>query len=293
MYAGFLNCSQLAKDVADGVLSYDAQLGALCLDQISKYSCDQADEPSACKTAVVGRIASGGSCASGLNTTMFDDCAPGNYCDFALATCGGTCKAYAQVGSSCAYTSANGSVTCADGSSCQLSTDVCVADVTEGQPCEGPTAGNCADAFYCEGGSTTASGVCRKRKTSGACLDAGECASNHYCTGAAGNKTCGKAKLPGESCTPGQCYPLLAWCGGDGKCTDTHAKENQPCGSTTGDYIRCEEGLTCNQTAAGSSAGTCQKKGTKPAGSPCTSSVECAGTVSYCDPTTDLCVGCD
>jgi hypothetical protein len=292
LYGRILDCGQFAQDVTAGRLSYDAQQGAQCIDQIGKVDCNQMDEPTACQGAVVGTIASGGSCATGLGMTMFSDCTPGNHCHLDITTCGGTCKPYAQAGASCAYSSTNGSLECADGSSCQSNTDICVADVTEGQPCEGPTAGRCADGLYCEGGSTTAAGVCRKEKTSGACIDETECASNYLCGGVEGSKVCRKAKLPGDSCTPGlgECYPLFSWCGSDGKCTDARAKESQPCGTNNGEYIQCEDGLTCVLTSTGS--GTCQKRGDKPAGSPCTSSVECAGTVSYCDPTTSKCVSC-
>jgi hypothetical protein len=293
IYSQVFDCTQLTKDVAAGVLSYDPQKGAQCLDQISKFDCDQTNEPSACEPAVVGHIPSGGACVSGLRLLFFSDCALGNYCDIDMATCGGTCKPHAPVGASCAYTSAAGSVSCEDGSECQLNTEVCVADVSEGQPCEGPTAGNCASGLYCEGVATSVAGVCRKRKTSGSCESELYCASNYLCIGAEGAKTCRKAKMLGDACTPGQgeCYRVFAWCGSDGKCTDTRAQENQLCGSTDREYIQCASGLTCVLGTTG--AGTCQKKGDKPAGSPCTSSTECGGTISYCDPTTKLCVGCD
>jgi hypothetical protein len=295
LYAPIFDCSRLATDVAAGVLSYDAQKGAQCLELISKVGCDQMEgDYSVCDAAVVGHIASGGTCTSALKIAPYTDCAPGNHCDLDITTCGGTCKPYAQAGASCASTSANGSVECADGSECQINTDVCVADVGEGQPCQGPTAGYCGDGLYCENGSTTTAGMCRKKKSAGACADAMECLSYYRCVGAEGSKTCRKSKLLGESCTPGlgECFILYSWCGSDGKCTNVPAKDGQPCGSSGGDYIRCEDGLTCVLTS-GSSAGTCQKKGNKPAGSPCTDSTECGGTVSYCNPTTKQCVGCD
>lgn len=292
LYGRILDCSKLSQDVAAGAYAYDPQKGAQCLEQISNLDCDQpGGDPSPCNATFVGRVPSGGVCASGLGMTPFSDCVPGNHCDLDIATCGGTCKPYAAAGASCAYTSTSGSIDCADGSSCQGSKQLCVADVAEGQPCEGPTAGGCADGLYCEAGSTTTAGVCRKKKTSGACTDGGECASNYLCAGAEGSKTCGKAKLPGASCTPGkgECYSVFSWCGSDGKCTDARAQENQPCGSVNSEAIQCEEGFSCVYT---SNVGTCQKRGNKPAGSPCTASVECGGTVSYCDSTTKLCVSC-
>lgn len=168
-----------------------------------------------------------------------------------------------------------------------------MADVDKGQPCKGATAGDCATGLYCEGGTTTTAGVCRKRKTSGACAGELECANNYLCVGEAGAKTCRKAKLVGDACTPGlgECYRVFAWCGSEGKCTDARAQENQPCGASASEYIQCADGLTCVLASAG--AGICQQRGDKPAGSPCTSSADCGGAISYCDTATKLCVGCD
>jgi hypothetical protein len=99
-------------------------------------------------------------------------------------------------------------------------------------------------------------------------------------------------KAPGEPCTPGlrECFSLLTWCGSDGKCTDARAQEGQTCGRPNGEYIQCATGLRCVYEG-NSSAGTCQKQ--LPAGSPCTSGDECAGTRAYCDETTKLCVACE
>jgi hypothetical protein len=292
LYGQVLNCSQLAKDVAAGVLSYDAQKGAQCLEEMSQIECNQSGTSAACSAAITGHIPTGGSCSNNMGWTIFTDCAPGNYCYLDIAKCGGTCKPYAKEAESCAYTAASGSVSCANGTSCQMQSQVCVADVAEGQPCEGPTAGECADGLYCDGKSTLVPGVCRKSKTGGACVDASECANNHSCIGTEGSKTCRKMKLPGDSCTPGlrECFFFLGWCGSDGKCTQAGAEENQPCGLIDYEVVRCVSGLTCTTASTGSTA-TCQKG--KPAGSPCTSGSECEGTVSYCDPATKMCVACN
>jgi hypothetical protein len=79
LYAPIFDCTRLASDVAAGVLSYDAQKGAQCLELISKVGCEQMDgDYSACDGAVVGHIASGGSCTSALHITPYTDCAPAN-----------------------------------------------------------------------------------------------------------------------------------------------------------------------------------------------------------------------
>jgi hypothetical protein len=137
------------------------------------------------------------------------------------------------------------------------------------------------------GGSLSTEGVCRKKRTSGACVTSEECASRYRCAGSEGAKTCRKAKWIGESCTPGQgeCYMAFTWCGSDGKCTDAKAQEGQPCGFINAEYIACTRDLVCSDN-------TC-RKGT-PAGSPCTSGSACTGgTISFCDSKTNLCVSCE
>jgi hypothetical protein len=291
LYRQILDCSQLAQRVSSGELSYDSGLGAECLKSITGVDCAQTSEITACSSAVVGHVPAGGSCSDYL-VTLFSGCAPGTYCEVGINTCTGTCKSYAQAGASCAYSSDTGSVSCASGSSCQLNTDVCVPDVAEGQPCQGETAGDCADGLYCQGGDWSTVGTCQKRKTSGACEDSSECASSYGCLGEPGATTCRKMKAPGEPCTPGlqECIFFLTWCGSDGRCTDSGAKENQACGYVNSEYIPCDAGLYCAD-ATGSQPGTCQQA--KPSGSPCTSGIQCAGSYGYCDQTSELCVSCE
>jgi hypothetical protein len=292
LYARVLPCDGVAKEVAEGRMAYDQTKGAACLDQIKVLACDSLiDEAVACADALVGRVPSGGACATdGL--AIFPVCAPGNICHISSNGCGGVCKPTASPGSSCAYSSTTGSVTCADGSECQSNTDLCVVDAAEGEPCQGPTAGYCRHNLECEGGTSSTAGTCRRKRTSGACTSSSDCASSYVCAGQEGAKTCRKAKLPGDSCTPGlgECYPLFSWCGSQGTCIETRAQENQPCGAQGGafnDYIQCDNGLTC--ATSGTGAGTCRKK--KPAGSSCASGSECAAR-AYCDSTTHLCVSC-
>jgi hypothetical protein len=290
VYSQVLDCNRLAQTISSGDLSYDANSGAQCLSQIAGYNCDQTGEVPACTAALVGHVSSGGACSAQW-LTVFSVCAPGNYCHFVSNTCGGTCRPYAQPGSSCAYSSTDGSVDCARGSNCQLNTQVCVTDVAEGQPCEGPTAGGCADGLFCDGGDTSTAGTCRKRNTSGACKDSSECASNYVCTGDANANTCRKMKVPGDSCTPGlrECLSLFSWCNSDGKCTEGRARENETCGQVNDEYVQCDTDLHCAYTGNAQS-GTCQKG--LPAGSPCSYGSECAGSYAYCDSTTKLCVSC-
>jgi hypothetical protein len=278
-YSTLFDCAEWTSRFSSGDFVYDPGKGAQCLDDISRYGCDDSGEVSACIRAISGTVPSGGSCKAALDG-FFSACTVGNHCELDASICGGTCKPYRQPGDSCTSS-------CADGSSCQNNADICVLDVGEGQPCQGKTAGDCTNDLYCEGGSLSTEGVCRKKKTSGACASAEECANRYRCVGSDGAKTCRKAKWVGDPCTPGlgECYPMFSWCGSDGKCSDAKAQEGQPCGALNADYIACASGLLCSQN-------TCQKG--LPAGSPCTSSSACTGgTISFCDPKTKLCTSCE
>lgn len=295
LYARMVPCDGLAKQIADGKIAYDQVKGARCLDQVKGLACDStiSADADACADALVGQVASGNACTR-LPVDLFNTCAPGNTCTSVANSCAGVCKPVGQPGSSCNYSSTVGTRQCTEGFSCQPNTDLCVEDVAEGEVCQGPSAGDCRNGLVCEGGTSKTAGTCRKKKTSGACTSNSDCATGHVCVGQEGAKTCRKAKLPGDSCTPGMgdCLPFLTWCGGDGTCTNTGVQENEPCGrqgEEYGDSIQCASGLTCATNGDGD--GTCRKQ--KPAGSPCTYYDECAGTDAYCDSETKLCVSCE
>ncbi|HEX7596791.1 MAG TPA: hypothetical protein VF518_01180, partial [Polyangia bacterium] len=193
----------------------------------------------------------------------------------------------------CSYTTTAGSTICASHLSCQSGTHVCVADTGEGQPCQGPTAGDCKSGLYCEGGTASTAGICRKGKTAGACASSeGQCANGYSCIGTSGAQTCTKWKYPGDTCTPGlrECV-VFSWCGSDGKCTDAPVPEGQPCSPSPGEYAQCASGLTCLYGTGSTTPATCQKL--KAAGSTCSYDSECAGSGSYCDSKTKVCVACN
>jgi hypothetical protein len=297
LYSRFMTCDGLATDIANGRITYDKAKGTACLDQVRALACDSIlDEAAdACAGVLVGNVPSWGACGF-YGLPVASSCAPGNRCIDEGNSCTGRCKPVANDGSSCAYSSSTGSVWCAVGSVCQLNTNLCVPNGAEGEPCDGPSAGYCRGNLVCEGSTGKIAGSCRQPKTSGPCKFSLDCAFPEYvCAGQEGATTCRKAKLPGDSCILGQgeCYDYFSWCGSNGTCTDTGAQENEPCGEqvqglTSSEEIQCAEGLTC--VTGGVGAGTCRKQ--KPAGSPCTRGDECAGTESYCDSRTKLCVSC-
>ena len=288
IYGQVTNCPEVARLVSAGTLVYSANQGKQCLDTVKTLSCDNTGPIAACNAAVTGTIPSGGACAAQA-LLVFNDCAPGNDCESNSNACGGTCRPYARVGEACGYAVGDDYIDCEDGSNCGWDTEVCIADATEGQPCGGTDGVSCASGLHCEGGDYSTPGVCRKQKTSGACVSGDECASTYACVPSGGPGTCRKEKLPGEACVPGECISLFSRCGTDGKCTDARSAENQPCGSTGGEYIQCASGLYCDHSDTTTDMGTCQRE--IPAGSSCISGGVCTGS-GYCDVTTGLCVSC-
>jgi hypothetical protein len=295
IYAEFLNCGLMSRRIASGEMSYDSKLGATCLKQVSEFGCGYLSELPTCTSALVGHVPAGGSCSDPWQS-FFNSCSPGAFCEVSYHACSGTCVAYARSGEACILTSPTGEVSqtvnldCASGTSCQTYTKMCVPDIAEGQPCQGPTDGDCADGLYCPS-NFNRDGICQKGRTSGSCDDSYECAFNYRCIGEAGAQSCQRMKLPGEPCTPGlqECFIGYSWCGSDGKCTYARVQEGQPCDKPTGEYNRCETGLYCAYDVTG--AGICQKQ--RPAGSPCNNDGQCAGSNAYCDATTQLCVVCE
>jgi hypothetical protein len=280
-----LNCDATAASAAAGRLAYDPARAAACLSQLEQASCTNSTDSVDCAQAVVGQANPGGAC-NDLHT-VFSECAPGSYCDAAAYACGGTCRQYAPAGGSCALPATGTRVRCAPHTSCDTTTNICVADAAEGQPC-----GSCVTTQYCDragaDGGTSVSGVCRPRQTSGACPTGVECQTGYTCSTANGAKTCVRWKFTGEACIIGQneCYPLT-YCGADGRCSADGAPGGASCGKqANGETVRCARGFFC------ASNSTCQPQ--KPPGSVCTTLEygACAGANGHCDASTSKCVSC-
>lgn len=285
-YAARMNCDLVAEAVSAGRIAYDPDAGAGCLQHLNQLGCDQAGVEQSLCGALVGKIPSGGACS--FDSRLSAVCAPGNNC-IGDHACGGTCTPYKtlQLGDPCMPIGAD-SAFCANHQVCQNNTYRCVADVEEGQPCKGPTAGDCAYPLYCEGGTNSTTGICIMKKTSGACDPAGvPCAYGYSCKGTPGAETCTKWKWPGDTCTRGLGECTYSWCGNEGKCTDDPVQEGQSCSPFPGEHAPCASGLTCQ---FGADSETCQKL--KAAGSACNFNGECAGSGSYCDSKSKVCVAC-
>lgn len=290
LYSGVLDCNRLAKDIVGGRMAYHQDAAARCLDQIALLPCDgMLEDATDCTGALAGQVSSGGACQS-TSLAAFPTCVRGTECSYVAGSCFGTCKPVANAGSACGHSS-TGWLDCAEGLTCQAGTGLCALDASEGQPCLGPSASECRSNLVCEDGTSSTQGTCRRRKTAGSCTSAADCASGYVCSGEQGAKSCQRGKLPGDACTPGrgECLAFLLWCGSDGKCTDSGEPENETCGATGGEYVQCAKGLYCAGSTSGGT-GICRKE--TPSGSPCTSSVECSGSASYCDSVTKLCVAC-
>jgi hypothetical protein len=211
--------------------------------------------PASCLAALVGQVATNGTCYSG------DDCANGWCTSDLTATCPGQCKAYAGLGASCG----NGTTECAPGLMCWSNGDpaTCRTPNSLGAACP------CQAGYWCD--QQIASPVCKATKTSGVCSDQdGECAvgyqcffdgTGQHCTAIAGSggsctaNPCGW----GYVCTSGTCHPWATVgqsCVGastGGMCIGGY------CDGTTTCVAYKANGATCtswNQCASGNCDGT-------------------------------------
>ncbi len=218
-------------------------------------------------------------------------------------TCGGTCSAFAPVGSAC-Y-----GLPCANGY-CD-STQTCAAFAALGSPC--PTFNECdPSTSYCgappDGGFS--GDYCNPLIPAGSACQFEGCEQGTYCGSADGgsfNRTCTPATGAGSACSAaysGNCTSGLTCF--DGTCQTDPAPSGAPCGNlVVGGYLPCAQGW-CSSADGG--VGTCVASGgpgascdstqfsscvesltcfqghcTGPAtnGSPCDNTVSCAH--GYCD----------
>jgi hypothetical protein len=181
---------------------------------------------------------------------------------------------------------------------CDSKTKMCVtapAAPGDGETCGAANQPSCARDHYCDktgadGGTT---GVCRARKTSGACTLDGDCVATMRCVGTT-TMTCMAPKADGEACTGGahECG-YVSHCGADGKCTSVFAALGRPCGYINKETAGCARGSHCDVAVLSTAVGTCQAD--KHDGDACTGNIlifECGGDNAHCDATTKTCASC-
>ncbi len=260
----YIGCVKWGESVSAGRIAYDESGGGQCISDLRSMSCDQLNQ-------IIQIIFFGGSdlpgaCAQGLvpagyACTMGMDCASGTYCAFASA-CGGSCKAYANLGQIC-YDSSTGTITyCSSGLNCMpdpapSSDSHCQAPILAGYGC--PNGRGCADGLYCD----TSSGIplnytCKTDPQSGQpCALGYICASGLYCNSNSASpayKTCQPKMTSGACGQYDACLTPLYVCAGPsplswtspGNCQSI-AREGQYCQHG---YNECVSGAYCKTSTA-------------------------------------------
>ena len=261
--------SALEASIEAGRTTYDGTRIEACLAAVRAAGCNvgEAFESDVCRSAIDGKVETGGECA-------FDhECSGDAYCKSSSA-CPGTCAAAEAVGGNCETNDQ-----CSVGLYCASDTKRCYQPPAAGDLCGGSEATECAPGLFCAGANDSGkAGNCRALsevlvKADGeACNpDAGElCVSGLTCTldtfdpatsaiawkcaaRAASGAAC-KAGFP-EHCPNGE-FCELAQDSLDGTCRalpeDGEACAVPPFGQTPtlcAPYTRCESG-TCRSLAS-------------------------------------------
>jgi hypothetical protein len=260
-------CSDEQKEITAGRVTYDAGQGSACVAAVQSMTCASIDMtggwalPASCQAAMVGQVATNGTCYAS------EDCANG-YCTAGTTTCPGTCQPYAGLGASCATAECGPNLVCDD-----VSATCRTPSSTVGAACP------CGAGLWCD--SSGASPVCRASKTSGTCSygNNGECALGYQCF---------TYDATGSHC--------LAISGSGGPCTANPCGYGYVCSSGT-----CRSWATVGQSCVGATlggmciGGYCDNTPTcvayKANGAACTASSQCASgscISGHCAP--DSCV---
>ena len=179
------SCPDLQKEIDAGLIAFTPAQAAACASAIEALTCDSLSGtggvsiPAACESAMVGTVATGGTCYSS------NDCAAG-YCtwDLLTGTCPGTCQPFAALGQPCSVPEM-----CASGQVCDAGT--CKAPSAVGGDC--PCLGN----LWCDG-----SNVCRAYATAGSSCVASNVECNIFTICAGSPATCQSYVGLGATCDP-------------------------------------------------------------------------------------------
>lgn len=258
-----LNCAQWGESVAAGRMGYDESAGVQCISDLQSMSCDQLfasnGPPGACAQAIWGQVPAGYACITNL------DCANGTYCEIA-SSCGGTCRAYANLGQVC-YDSSSGSGTqCIQGLNCMpdptpATTSRCQAPIQAGYAC--PNGWGCANGLYCDWVTTSLTyHTCQPDRQLNQSCDPYPCDDGLYCnqdSTSPNYKKCVAQQTSGPCGQWNACrYPLYVCSGAPpiswsapGNCRPI-AREGQSCKHGYGD---CVWGAYCRTGSASPATG--------------------------------------
>jgi hypothetical protein len=249
-----------------------------------------------CAQVATPLVPVGGTCTSFYNITIGVQCKDGAYCkEGAHEACTGVCMAPSPIGGAC---DEDTDVRCVQGATCDSTSKRCVASPPApevGEACGAPGYPSCATGLYCDRTATDAGaapGVCRAKKTSGACALDVECVLPIRCVGMTA-MACAAPKTDGATCTPGahECN-IASHCGADAKCTSAFAAVGEPCGNMHNELTLCATGAYCDASLLSNQSGICRAN--KHDGDACTGPplAECGGDNGHCDTTTHKCLSC-
>ena len=144
----------LNEGIANNMMSFDAASAGQCAseihDLVASLSCDDlfenspVEESAACRQAMQGLVAEGGSCE--IETDEYSSQSSDDYCAGDLACLDGICTMLVEAGGSC--NSDNYGEGCVEGNYCN-SEGSCVPNIAPGEPCADGLNDGCE--FGCEG----------------------------------------------------------------------------------------------------------------------------------------------
>ena len=274
--AASLYAPDLAKAIAAGRSTWDAQQAQACLDGLRARGCERTppEVDQACERAVTGAIATGGSCS------WLFECAAGRCEPDGPGACPAKCGAVSGEGASCA-------------SPCDLRAGLrCIGSVcsklhTLDQKCSSTS--DCAVALFCDAlTSKCATRVFQQASCSGDTQQSAneQCAAGLFCDQGSAGGLCRSKIAQGRSCTAASADSIAFACADGSVCKGFNfAKAGATPGTcaqlgevgasclASAQVTGCGDGLVC-------SGGACAHK---PVSGPCTQNGDCKDGVAYCD----------
>jgi hypothetical protein len=301
LFVGDSPCKRFQGNIAAGRLAFDGTHGASCLQALGTALavCGEStsmQDTGGCEQVMTPLVPVGGACTSFYNVSIGEQCKDGAYCKKGASyACTGVCTTRNPIGGAC---SLDTDVRCVTGATCDSTSKMCVASPPSpgaGEACGAAGQPSCVRGLYCDrtgADAGAALGVCRAKKTSGACASDIECATPIRCVGKTA-MTCTATKKEGEACTPNahEC-DVASHCGADGKCTSAPAAVGEPCATINNESIGCAAGAYCDVSLLSNQSGTCRAE--KQDGDACTGPPlqECGGDNGHCDTATHKCLSC-
>lgn len=236
--------NQGVADVKAGKVIYDGRAAADCLDVYRTLSCNASDAAvsiagrgQACRDAIKGTVATGGSCL--IDDECLSQACDKSACNSTVACCVGVCVTRVPAGGDCSASGAR----CADDLFCRRSptdaTATCTALIADGQPCT--STDSCVAGRRCNVVTGTSAGTCGVLPAHGQACPGQICdALADVCDPA--SKTCVTRIAVGADCSaiPTGCV-AYANCDATTKTCVARKRGGEACSQTTD----CLSGVAC------------------------------------------------